>query len=342
MGTVAVIPAHNEATTIAAAVGSVLPQVDEVVVVADNCTDDTAELARSAGAEVFRTVDNYHRKAGALNQALPGVLDRIDPYGLVLVQDADSTLAPDFMEAALGWIADQNVGAVSGMFYGRPGGGLLGLFQRMEYVRYARDLRRSGRVWVLTGTATVFRADVLREIQGTKGRVYDPAALTEDMEITLAVKDLGYECRSPSRCAVVTEVMPTVRDLWHQRLRWQRGALENLAAYGMHRLTLPYFGQQALLLTSILALWLFAAMTGLSIAEGTFGLSLLWSGVMVVFATERVVTVWPCGWRARLLAVGLLPEIAYAMFLQVVFLAAARKALQRKPAEWRHLEREGV
>ncbi len=37
---------------------------------------------------------------------------------------------------------------------------------------------------------------------------------------------------SPNGCRVVTELMPTWRNLWTQRLRWQRGALENLGAYG--------------------------------------------------------------------------------------------------------------
>ena len=41
-----------------------------MVVVADNCTDDTADIARKNGAEVFTTVGNTEKKAGALNQAL--------------------------------------------------------------------------------------------------------------------------------------------------------------------------------------------------------------------------------------------------------------------------------
>ena len=43
-----------------------------IVVVADNCTDDTAEIARQHGCEVFTTVSNTDKKAGALNQALSG------------------------------------------------------------------------------------------------------------------------------------------------------------------------------------------------------------------------------------------------------------------------------
>ena len=64
------------------------------MVVADNCTDRTEDVARAGGAEVFRTVDNTHKKAGALNQVLAGLLPGLDDDDLVLVMDADSLLDP--------------------------------------------------------------------------------------------------------------------------------------------------------------------------------------------------------------------------------------------------------
>ena len=49
---------------------------DRVVVVADNCTRRTAEIAREHGADVFTTIGNTEKKAGALNQALAGMFAR--------------------------------------------------------------------------------------------------------------------------------------------------------------------------------------------------------------------------------------------------------------------------
>jgi len=69
-------------------------------------------------------------------------------------------------------------------------------------------------------------------------------ALTEDTDITLALTALGYECLSPDECRVFTDVMTSCRDLWKQRICWQRGALENLRNYGMTRATVRYFVQQ--------------------------------------------------------------------------------------------------
>jgi biofilm PGA synthesis N-glycosyltransferase PgaC len=145
------------------------------------------------------------------------------------------------------------VDAVGGLFYGEDGAGLIGQFQRNEYARYARDIaRRRGRVFVLTGTASIFRPRALRTVAAERGRsipgvpsdYYDTVVLTEDNELTLAIKSLGGLMISPKQCTVVTEVMQTWRALWAQRLRWQRGAVENLGAYGMRPAVMRYWAQQ--------------------------------------------------------------------------------------------------
>lgn len=89
---VALIPAHNEeeqiADTIAAIRGQSL-RVARVMVVADNCSDQAAQVAAAAGAEVFTSVDNRARKAGALNQGFELVDDDCD---FLLQTDADTIL----------------------------------------------------------------------------------------------------------------------------------------------------------------------------------------------------------------------------------------------------------
>ena len=70
---VVLVPAHDEAASIGTTLRALQAQTrrpDRVVVVADNCTDDTVAIARAAGAEVVETVGNTDKKAGALNQAL--------------------------------------------------------------------------------------------------------------------------------------------------------------------------------------------------------------------------------------------------------------------------------
>lgn len=112
---VAVLPAHNEEAGIAAAVQGLQNQTsppDRIVVVADNCTDRTAEAARAHGAEVFATEGNTAKKAGALNQFLAVLLLELEDEDMVLVQDADSALDPDFLMTARRYLKKQSMGAV--------------------------------------------------------------------------------------------------------------------------------------------------------------------------------------------------------------------------------------
>ncbi|MDX3003949.1 glycosyltransferase [Kribbella solani] len=73
---VALVPAHNEEAALPAALDSLWQQTrrpDRVIVIADNCTDRTVDVARAAGAEVFETVANTHKKA-------PAASTRRSPY----------------------------------------------------------------------------------------------------------------------------------------------------------------------------------------------------------------------------------------------------------------------
>ena len=345
---VVLVPAHNEEAGLPAALDSLWQQTrrpDRVIVVADNCTDGTAAVARANGAEVFETVANVDKKAGGLNQALAILLDLLDPTDHVLVMDADGALSPTFVEVALHELEDETVGAVGGVFWGEPGHGLVGELQRNEYARYARDIdRKHGRAMVLTGTATLHRVDVLTriaaargtELPGPHGLVYDTTALTEDNEITLAIKSLGYRCVSPQDCWVVTEVMPTWRDLWRQRLRWQRGAIENLRAYGITRTTLPYAVQQLGMGVGVIAMWSFVLLTVLT-AGHNYHVQPLWLAVGLVFVAERIVTVRRRGSRAMILAAVMVVEWTYDLFLQGVLLRSAWDSLRRAEASWHHV-----
>ncbi|MFZ3572102.1 glycosyltransferase family 2 protein [Streptomyces sp. BH097] len=347
MTLVALIPAHNEQDRIVATLAGLYRQTvrpDRIVVVADNCTDRTARIADYCGAEVFVPTDNKDKKAGALNQAMAPLIADLADEDLVLVQDADTVLNPEFVGCAVEAMEDETVGAVGGIFYGEPGGGLLGQLQRMEYQRYALEIRRkNNEAVVLTGTGSLFRAGVLRQVRrarldgviGGGESYYSLASLTEDDEITKAVKTLGYRTVSPDGCWLVTEVMPTVGKLWHQRLRWQRGALENLRDYGWTSVTRKYFGQQIMLGVGALALGLFFLYAVLNLTVvGWGGLSLFWTSIMLIFVVERTLTVRRLGWRATLLALPLIPELLYDVFRQAVFVRSLVDLVLRREAHW--------
>ena len=348
------IPAHNEAACIEATLGSLLSQShppEKIVVVADNCTDDTVTIARRVGVEVFESVDNQGKKAGALNQALSELLPGQGTNDLVMVMDADTVLDAGFLaEAVRRMTDDRALMAIGGLFYGEEGQGLIGQFQRNEYTRYAREMRRRrGRVFVLTGTASLFRPRALRTVAesrgnllpGRNGDVYDTIALTEDNELTIALKSLGALMISPAGCTVVTEVMPTWRALWNQRLRWQRGALENLGAYGVTPQTFRYWAQQLGIAYGAIALSTYLLLIVLMVlALDAWIWFPFWVCVGLIFTVERIVTVWRGGWRARLLGASLFPELGFALFLNVVFVKGILDISLRRQASWKHVVHE--
>lgn len=345
---VAVIPAHNEAGIIAQSLRALSGQTrppDRIVVVTDNCTDRTAATARAAGAEVIETVGNTARKAGALNQALEILLPGSRTDDLVLVMDADSQLDPGFLDAAEQRIRrSDRLAGIGGTFRGGPGGGWVGVLQRNEYARYARDVRRlKGKALVLTGTAAVLRVSAMRAVlagraDGTlppgKG-VYDTSVLTEDNELTLAFLHLGYQVLSPKECTLVTEVMPTWRALYRQRLRWKRGAVENLVQYGLTRITWRYWVRQAFtalgcLVTAAYLATVFATLA----ATHTLTLHPVWLAITALFGLERAVTVVDRGWRQMLVGATILAELPFDIFLQTVHVHAYAQAVLGRERRW--------
>ncbi|MDP9221717.1 MAG: glycosyltransferase family 2 protein [Actinomycetota bacterium] len=331
------VPAHDEEASIGATLASLRQQTLQpvsITVLADNCSDHTAGAAMIEGAAIYTTVENTDHRAGALDQYLRQNLLSMDPEHFILVLDADANLDPRFLETAIRRMsADRRIGAVGGVFVGNEPRTLLEQAQANEFVRFARAVaRKEGRVMVLTGRATIYRVTALlqvaeqreRRLPGRMGDSYDIAALTQDNEITLALTHLGWRIVSPQECTVRTELMPTLGDLHRQRLRWYRGAIENLHTYGWTRVTSRYWVQQVGLLLCTLGFGLFVAIAAIELSLGQLRWSPLWSAVALLFLVERLVTVWRVGTpRGRLLALGLVPEIGYDVFLQATFVRAA-------------------
>ena len=335
------IPAHNEEGCIADALRSVWAQgrtPNRVVVVADNCSDGTAGKARCLGAEVYETVDNHHKKAGTLNQALLAILPDLDDEDAVLVMDADSFLDESFVEHAVGKLSGGKYGGVGGTFRGRDGGGFVGMLQRNEFARYARDVRRKkGKVLCLTGTAALLRVGALKEVAASRpdGEVYDTEVLTEDFELTLRLKHLGYDVVSPKECTLSTEVMETWADLARQRMRWKRGAVENLIQYGLTRVTLEHWARQVVTMLGIVVTFLYLSTLFWALAvQHSLQLYPIWIAVTVIFMVERAASVRRRGWRMSLLATTLIVEVPFDVFLQAVHLKAYLQAMFKVERSW--------
>jgi biofilm PGA synthesis N-glycosyltransferase PgaC len=345
------IPAHNEESSIGHTLISLRQQSlppREVVVVCDNCTDDTANVASKHGAWTYPTRGNTAKKAGALNQALSRLLRGLGSDDFVLVMDADSQLNKGWIaEAASILSSNRKVGAVCGVYIGEDGSGLLGQLQRNEYVRYARAVFRRRQAPVLSGTGTMFRVSALREIarergrrlHGAPGEYYNTRGITEDNEITLALKTLGLRCIPAAGCLTVTEVMPTLRHLYHQRLRWQTGTLIDLMSYGLTKVTLEYWIRQIGMYLGIcltIACWVIIAWSMAADPD----IDVPWTlAVVGIGQIERIWTVRRGGFRAVALTAVILPEFGYDIFRMVVFIRSLAAAIARRDVGWNHVKK---
>ena len=228
------IPAHNEEMVIRSTLHSLARQeydgaLFEVVVVADNCSDDTACIAASAGARVLeRWNDELVGKGHALNWAIDRLRDnRFQPDAFVIV-DADTEVAPDFLTAMAERIAAMTDAHGYWALQGRYGvlnanaGWRAALMQSaFELINHVRPLGldRLGLTVGLKGNGMAFSKTLLAVATWS-------GSLTEDI-------DFGLELCRNQRIRVmyvpearVNAVMPsTARDAASQRSRWENGRL---------------------------------------------------------------------------------------------------------------------
>jgi poly-beta-1,6-N-acetyl-D-glucosamine synthase len=336
-----VIPAHDEEAGILAAMRSVEAQTlqpDRRVVISDNSTDRTVELARSrAGWEVWQTVGNTGRKGGALNQAWARLDPTLADGDFVVTMDADTLLDPHFVAHAFAKYEQERasgvaVGGVCANFAGIPLDSALGVLQTMEYAR-AEQINRSrrGLAPVLAGAATMFSVGALRSVARQRGRLYEPV-LTEDYELTLALRANGYLTMAPRACRARTELKSTLRGLWYQRMRWYRGAFECLRTYGFTPGARADIGWLVFSLWAAASRWLF--LVALAVVVFTVGQVSFspWLLLFLVLAVAiRVVQVRSLGWRYMVLAGLMVEELYYALFLEAVLWRSAYLAVTSRP-----------
>src|SRR4029078_10024069 len=107
-----VVPAYNEAASIADTVHSLLNQtrkIDHIIVIDDFSTDNTGEIARNLGVTVIRPPKNTGSKAGAQNCAMTQVQSEF-----TMAIDADTVLAPDAIEKIMAAMENPKVAAACG------------------------------------------------------------------------------------------------------------------------------------------------------------------------------------------------------------------------------------
>ena len=231
----AIIPAHNEEAVVVNLIESLKNQnynkeLYDIYVIADNCTDKTAQVAREAGAIVYERFDPDKKTKGyALDWFLQQKIKEDAPYDAICVFDADNIVDKNFIK---------NMNKK--------------LCQGEEVVQGYRDIKNPSDNWItsgyalfywtmhrfyhlarynvglsplLNGTGFMVKFDVL------KPNGWKTVTLTEDIEFSLQRiikgKKLGW-----ATDAIVYDEQPTgFRQSWSQRSRWTVGHMQCIKEY---------------------------------------------------------------------------------------------------------------
>ncbi len=232
------IAARNEEVVIGNLLRSIASQTYhgpvKAFVVADNCTDKTAELAEDAGAVVYKRFNKTEVGKGyALNFLLKQIeRDYPGSFDAYLVLDADNLLKEDYVEKMVQTLSQGYEILTSyrnSKNYGDnwiSSGYALWFLRESEYLNRPRALL--GTSAAVSGTGFMFTRRILEKCNG-----WQFFLLTEDIQFTvhniLSGIKIGY-CEE----AILYDEQPVkFRQSWQQRQRWTKGYLQVFRDYGM-------------------------------------------------------------------------------------------------------------
>ena len=349
---VVLVPAHDEA----AGIGNTLAALHadgesdaRIVVVADNCTDDTAAVARAHGAEVVERHDPERRGKGFALAFGAAYLDHEDPLQrpeVLVVLDADCRVSA----AALGRLAAQaheSGRPVQADYVLRPTvpSGLAcvsGLAILVKNVARPAGMRRLGLPCPLTGSGMAFPFPLFRSVPPTG------SYLVEDMLIGVEMAKRGNPPLASGEVHVDSELPERREAAMGQRKRWEHGHLTTMLRegpallwWGLCKARFDVAAMGLDLLVPPLALLVMAL--GLTAATG--GTLWWWSGNAVPFAISSsslalvatgVLAAWFRFGRTHIPARSLLAVPCYLAWKVPLYLAFF---LRRGEQQWNRTER---
>jgi 1,2-diacylglycerol 3-beta-glucosyltransferase len=236
-----VVPAHNEASGIVATINS-LRSLDypadkfSIVVIADNCTDNTAELARNSGVTVIERFDDARRSKGfALTDVLPNVMQN-PRFDAVVIIDADTQVDKNLLGAMSARFASGAHAAQADYQVANTDGGWRTELMSVAFTCF-HEVRSMGRERLglstgLRGNGMAFTRFALETVP------HQASSLVEDLEHGIALAKAGIRVVYIHEAHVRAE-MPVDDDAAaSQRKRWEGGRDLMRAEHGLPLLQL--------------------------------------------------------------------------------------------------------
>jgi cellulose synthase/poly-beta-1,6-N-acetylglucosamine synthase-like glycosyltransferase len=312
------VPAHNEELSIGKTLSSISRQLkatDRLIVIADNCSDRTADIARQAGAEVTIRMDPALRGKGyALEHGLE-FLEQTRPPELVVFIDADCELENDCIDR-LARRCSQSMRPVQAAYLMNPPRPPKKMVSLVAFAWKVKDFVRPlgwyrlGFPCQLAGSGMAFPWQVVRSTNLGGGH------LAEDSKQGL---DLALIGNFPLFCpdAIVTsDVITGGKVSGAQRARWEHGSLENAVHY-LPRLLMRFSKTRSF---SLVAMAIDLAVPPLALLALLLGCYMFFTFAFLIFSGEARPIMVACG--------------VCILFSATIFLAWWRHGRELLPLRW--------
>ena len=337
------MPAHDEAGGIEPAIRAVRAQMrggDQLIVIADNCSDATAAIARSLGATVVERHDPDRRGKGhALEAARPFVAT--DPDRAIIVVDADCIPQQHALRQLAAAVLHERAAVQAidllALAKGASPLGRISCFAFLikNLVRQ-RALQRIAGVALLQGTGMAFPQSLYARIDWGGG------SLVEDLDLGIRLLAEGERVVFDERATFLSPASNDAATIG-QRRRWEHGMLGSIARNVPILVGSAIRGRPRLLLVALdqivpptVMLLTVATMTWVAMLSfGFAGPAILLTGSLALLATSLGVAWWRCGRD-------LLPPAVLGQLLRYVIwkLPIGIQFFTRREARWVRTERE--
>ena len=207
----------------------------DIYIIADNCTDNTAEISRCSGAKVYERFNKtLIGKGYALDEFFKNIINsgEINKYDGFFIFDADNLLDKDFTYE-MNNIFNSGYNIVTSYRnsknYGSnwiSAGYALWFLRESKYLSNARMLLNTS--CAVSGTGFLVRRSIIEKNNGWKHHL-----LTEDIEFSIDSVINGEKIGYADNAIIYDEQPITFSQSWNQRLRWSKGFYQVLGKYGI-------------------------------------------------------------------------------------------------------------
>jgi 1,2-diacylglycerol 3-beta-glucosyltransferase len=345
-----IVPAHNEGAGILPTLRDLLAcdyprDLLEVMVIADNCTDDTASLARSRGVSVFERCDVIARGKGpALDWLLRTKRESLARFDVIAFVDADMFVDVKFAAALDECFADQTVNAVQARYsVANPTDSWLAAFGFMSFA-YVNHVRPAGRCFLggsagLKGSGMAFRSSLILETG------WPSQSIAEDLDFGKELTMRGVRIHYLPGAIVTSNIGSRIKQVAVQQARWEGGKHQAMMKF-LPRVVRAIAAKPSALLIDELFDLLIPPLSLLVVMLLLSGATAILTGLLPLWLIVASVLVFAAAVATGLLQLRPPPRtlvyIAMAPLFIVLKLALfAYLAIKPRQADWNRTPRDG-